>query len=484
MAEQVVDVRAAFAALRRQRGAIALVGLLGAALGVGLPVLRPPMYTSTTEVLLPTPAITTSQSNPTDSDTQVQIASSQTVLGPAGKAVKPALDFRELSRRIAVTAPSEQTLLFTASAPTAAAAEALASAAATSEVAYVAQAATIGRNGNLVDLLHRLEADLSLTRSAVNSAKDSPATVSLGGQLATLTGQLQTLLTSAEPTPGTATIVQPASVAVRPGPVRTYVLPAVIGLVAGLLLAALVTLFAARLDRRVRTRDHFAEVVGSPVVTSFDGPSAHSIGAWHHLVADYDADPVEAWALRQLLRQLPAQGAERRSVRVVSLENDVKAAGLGPLLASYAAASGVETELVLGEVPHSLSMGTALRRVAGTELRPGLHVSDGTARRTDAKLTVSVSVVDAAHSDQVAAVLDRVDSPVLLSATSGAATAKQLARAAIAADSFGRVAGVVVVDPDPTDRTSGGILGRGDARHDLPTRLAGLETASAKGGRR
>jgi hypothetical protein len=48
---------------------------------------------------------------------------------------------------------------------------------------------------------------------------------------------------------------------------------------------------------------------------------------------------------------------------------------------------------------------------------------------------------------------------VLLSVAAGAATAKQAASVAMAADAAGRIAGLVVVDPDANDRTPGRLSG-------------------------
>lgn len=477
MGEQLVDLPAMGAALRRHRGAIAFVGLLGALMGAGMPLLHPPMYTSTSEVLLPTP-ITASTQNSADPQTQVEIASSAAVLGSLGGSVQPALSFRQLGQRIKVTAPSDQTVEFSASAPRAADAEKLASMAAASEVTYVADAAENSKDQGLVTALHKLTTTVDQLHQTIKSqGADSPPAAVLSAQLATLTGELETLSTSAAPTPGTATILQPASPAARPGFVSGYVVPTLVGLLAGLLLGALVVVLAARLDRRLRTRDRLAHTVGTPVIASFGGRFARGIGGWHHLVAEYDPAPVDAWALRQILRQIPSGPEETRAVTVVCLDTDLKGMALGPLLASYAAFEGIRTELVVGEAPRSSALAMALRRAAGTELRPGLHVSDG-APSTTSDLTVTIEMVPARTAPGMLAP-PQGEGPVLLSIAAGAATAKQAAHAAMAADTAGRVVGLVVVDPDATDRTPGRLTGTGPVPV-VPTRLPGIATKGAR----
>ena len=66
----------------------------------------------------------------------------------------------------------------------------------------------------------------------------------------------------------------------------------------------------------------------------------------------------------------------------------------------------------------------------------------------------------------------------VLGVSAGAATAEQLARVAMSAALVGRdIAGILVADPEPTDRTTGRIpqLPRPSHRR-LPTRLMGMMT--------
>ena len=66
----------------------------------------------------------------------------------------------------------------------------------------------------------------------------------------------------------------------------------------------------------------------------------------------------------------------------------------------------------------------------------------------------------------------------VLGVSAGAATAEQLARAAVAAGADGRdITGILVADPETTDQTTGRIpqLAR-PGRHRLPSRLRGIVT--------
>ena len=95
--------------------------------------------------------------------------------------------------------------------------------------------------------------------------------------------------------------------------------------------------------------------------------------------------------------------------------------------------------------------------------------------QSDAELTVVVGVVDGRNPQ----VLDMMHTTAtLLGVSAGAATADQLARAAVSAVSDGReITGILVADPDPDDATTGRVpqLGeRGQRR--LPTRMTGIAT--------
>ena len=94
----------------------------------------------------------------------------------------------------------------------------------------------------------------------------------------------------------------------------------------------------------------------------------------------------------------------------------------------------------------------------------------------DAELTVAVVVVDG-RNPQVPSDTARTVA-TLLGVSAAAATADQLARAAVSAASAGReITAILVADPDPDDATTGRLphLGRRGHRR-MPTRMTGIAT--------
>ena len=119
----------------------------------------------------------------------------------------------------------------------------------------------------------------------------------------------------------------------------------------------------------------------------------------------------------------------------------------------------------------------ALRR--GAEVRPGLSVNNRRQRgQSVADLTVRVVVVDQGQPELV----HRSGSGVtLLAISSGAATPEDLARAAVAAyESGAPISGVIVVDPDPLDHTTGRLLlQQRSEQGPLPARITGIITQAS-----
>jgi hypothetical protein len=94
-------------------------------------------------------------------------------------------------------------------------------------------------------------------------------------------------------------------------------------------------------------------------------------------------------------------------------------------------------------------------------------------------LTVVVSVVDS-RSPRVPEMMRTT--ATVLGVSAGAVTAEQLARVAVNVAANGReINGILVADPEPTDRTTGRIpqLARPVQRR-LPTRLNGLGTETRR----
>jgi hypothetical protein len=176
------------------------------------------------------------------------------------------------------------------------------------------------------------------------------------------------------------------------------------------------------------------------------------------------------------------RGNGRWSFTVLSLSSDPGALALGPQLAAFGASQGIPTALVIALQPDA-TVTAALQTAcaappASSEWPAHLRVlvtDSEVERQPDAELTVVVGVVDG-RNPQVPDMMRTT--ATLLGVSAGAATADQLARAAVSAVSDGReITGILVADPDSDDMTTGRVpqLGRRDQRT-LPTRMTGIAT--------
>ena len=220
-------------------------------------------------------------------------------------------------------------------------------------------------------------------------------------------------------------------------------LGALIGAVAG----SIGVLAKVRGDRRLRLRDEIADAVGLPVLASVSSYHATDMSDWTYLLDHYSPTAVEAWSLRKTLHHLglDVRGGTPVSLSVISFAGDDKALPLGPQLASLATSIGISTSIVVDshqEPPGKVALSIHLVVVD----RDAPHLAD--AERT-------------------------TNTIVALSA--GTVTAEELARVAVAAAADDRtIDGLVVTDPDPTDRTIGRVsqsARRSGSR--LPTLLTG-----------
>ncbi|MFC5729982.1 MULTISPECIES: hypothetical protein [Nocardioides] len=525
MAEQAVDLRSALAAWTRHRLLMGLAGLLGAAAGVGLAQVVPPYYTSTSQVLLPIAPAESEEAGDRDRDTEIEIASSDVVLGPAGRAVSPQLTPAQAEDMVSVEAPSDDVIAFRVRAESPAQAEALAKELAKAEVAYsngsagsltrARSTALVERRQTLKDSLDAVSAEIETTsRRAATVSPTSPAGRADAAALAELTAQQANLVLQLDSVKSqllegqgvrAARVIESATPATSLSAPMRYGLFGAGGLFAGVLLTGLVLAVAGRRDRRLRSRDDIADALGCSVVTSVRARRPRSVSAWRRLLASYAPDTVDAWALRRILHRVhpaPSFGSgagsavtsARASVIVITLTEDEGALAMAPQLASYAATTGVATRLVIHGRDESAA---ALRAAAGRETGSASNRREGLllgAEPGDAELTVILVVVDRKRpvaDDLVAAQVDIPDgrATTLVAVASGFATAQELARAAVLMDDQQmRIDGVIVADPDDLDRTTGrvGVGGAppGLLPPGLPTRLAAVpitRSGSSKG---
>ncbi|KRE55468.1 hypothetical protein [Phycicoccus sp. Soil748] len=511
MSEQALDLRWAWAVARRRAGWLVVAGLIGAVDGGVALSLRPPVYSSTAKVLLPPVVAGSSVAAPVhDIDTQVRVAESDAVLGPAGRAVTPRLSPQEVGDRVAVEAETNELLKITTTGSTPRGAQALAGAVARAEVDYLdgaasavderAQTALFDRLRTLQDSLTAVNAEIGKTTkrargelsSSAQGRVDAAALAQLTAQQAGLALQIDRVKgeansRSSDRPGGAVTIIEPPSPAVTSSAVLSYALVGLGGAGAGVVIAMLVLLVLTRRERAVRTRDQVADAIGVPVAASIQSCAPRSVAGWASLLRSYAPPNVETWSLRQLLRLVtpghpgslarePA-GEAGSTVVVVTLSGDSRALAVGPQLASFAASAGLRTHLVTALAHESAN---AFRAACaglgpGEQPRPNLWVGSRPGHQQATDLVVHPVVVD--RQDPVLEP-GAVTAVVLLAVTAGAATAEDLARVAIAGDDSGnQISRLVVVDPDPLDRTTGRLLPSERAHTPIPSLMTGATSA-------
>ncbi|GAA1615377.1 Wzz/FepE/Etk N-terminal domain-containing protein [Kribbella karoonensis] len=220
-----------------------------------------------------------------------------------------------------------------------------------------------------------------------------------------------------------------------------------LGALAGAVAGSIGVLVRVRGDRRLRLRDEIADSVGLPVLASVSSYRATDRSDWAYLLEHYQPTAVEAWSLRKTLHHLAldVRDGTPGTLTVLSLAGDDKALPLGPQLAALANSIGISAAIVID----------------GHQEPAG-----------DPALTIHLVVVDR-ETPHLGDAEHTASTIVALSA--GFVTAEQLARLAVAAAAQDRtIDGIVVTDPDPTDRTTGRVSAatrRAGSR--LPTLLSG-----------
>jgi capsular polysaccharide biosynthesis protein len=407
MNEQVLDLRRFVRSVQRHKILVSALAALGLVIGGGLAVLFPAALTSKALVVLPHSAPNIA--------TQVVIAGSDPVLSRALPQAGQGVTLQELRSEVQVKSLTSYLISVSATGTSAARAEATANAVARSYIGYIDSAS-------------------------------SP----VGGV--------------------PASMFEPATTATGPSPAERLFLYFLFGAVGGAVAGTIAALAISRRDQRLRRRDEIANSMGLPVLASLPVGHPADAAGWTKLLESYAPGPVHAWNLRNALKELGVIGAGEGngangggySLAVLSLSCDPGAVALGPQLAVFAASLGIPTALVIG--PQQDADVTATLRTAcavpppPASRRPGsLQVAvcdDGNIKdQSDTALTVVVAVVDGRNprvSDTLRA------TTTVLGVSAGAATAEQLARAAVSAVADGRdVTGILLADPDPADRTSG-----------------------------
>lgn len=414
MREQPLDLRRSLAILRRRRIALAVFAVLGMVGAIFYTVGRAPEGRAAAEVLLPGTTASGAATTQMDTQTQVIIATSSSVLKPAAASVSPPLTLDRLEHLISASA-ADTTVL-------------------------------------------RIEA----------RAESSERAVQL---LGAVTKQYQNYVETHKAVNGATTLIEAPAAVPPPSTIRLLVKYGLLGLVAGLLAGAIIVLFRARPDHRLRGRDQIAGAIGVPVLASMEAEQYKGIADWKRLLEHFDPSAMNAWTLRPVIKGLvPADFNGQHTIRVLSFIGDKAALAAGPELALFAAASGIPTRLAPSEDPaqEPLRAACAALRFSNGVERPltfgadddsvdgEIHPTNRWSSDQDSaetRLVVSVVTVDPAHPE-----LDASIGPTVLSVSSGFAVVDDLARVALASEKVGPgLDGIVVVNPDPRDNTTGSL---------------------------
>lgn len=506
MAEQAIDLRSWMSTLRRHARLLLAATVLGAVGGGALAILVPPEFTSRAVVLLPPLQSEEGQASARNSATEVRVAGSDVVMGPAGRSVSPTVSSRDMQKAVDISASTDDVIEFVARADDAVRAERLAQAAAQAEIVYLTKASSSldgaeaaeleKRRSGLQGQLDTVNAEIEKTRArirrelpdSVQGRADASALAQLTAEQTDLVLKIDQVKSEAAGSNSSkpARIIEPATPARRPGMVVRTALFAWSGALISLALMALLVGLVGSRDRRMRQRDEIADAIGGHVVASMRVFPQRSAALWVTMLADYVPSSVDVLALRHMLRKLTPEDSARdqhaagsglvhpTSLTVITLAGDDRAHAVGPQIASFAASAGVRTRLTMGRSHDSAAalFAACAPERSGEEIRPGMLL-EGRTRKQKVDFTVVVVVVDRDSPDLSHV---RRTAVTVLGVSAGAATAEELARVAVAADESGRlVSGVVVADPDATDRTTGRMVQHERSQQAaLPSRLTGI----------
>jgi capsular polysaccharide biosynthesis protein len=486
LSEQQLDLAASARVVRYHWPICLVFVLLGLAASAGFLVLRPPMYTATSLVLLPgastsAAAGTQGATSADDSTTASQVATSSGVLTPAGQKADPGLSLLTLKKRVKAAGVATNVLGITASGTSAAQAEALANAVARQLVVFEATASSVGNQAAVTGLraqaqqLKRQITDVTGEIAAANARLNSenPAS-SAGGKdealVASLTTEQTQLSLQLDTTNGEiagatigngsnqgALVIQQASTATPPSILHDAYIGG-LGLAGGLFLGVLLVLIRHRRDRRLRHRNELADGLGVPVLISMEAPRRMGrTSEWVELLRHYQPSSVDRWGVRQALPELELSGRVAR-LNVVSLAGDQAGLAVGPQLAVVLATLGIATDFVLdSEHESAAQLRDACNRLSaqGSDPRPNLQVWSGFPPDTAESPVISVRGVIVDLSRPRVQLGGHADTAIL-AISAGFGTAEHLARVAIAAADAGvPLRGIVLTNPEADDRTSG-----------------------------
>ena len=501
MNEQPLNLRASLQEIWRRRFLVIVVAVLCALGGLAYGLHKPVNQSAIALVLLqPSTASGSGNTGNTGNtgavgngiETEAVIARSTPVFAAAGSKISPPLGALEAEKLVTVTPLSGQILQIQAHAPESRYAVQLANAVAASYIDYVGQlkadsartavTALQDESTQLTQQIKNLQFEITtvtdrLASEAAGSNQGQQDTELLASlrseqnaaslQLNSVTNQITNARIENGSTASTTRVLQMATA--QPASKYGFAIEAgIIAFVIGVLGSAAFVLVRSQQEHRLRFRDEIARTAGVPVIVSLDAPSCTTVSAWRDLLAGRTRATTE-WSLRHVLHSLSNSSGSRPAVRVISFAGDSAALATGPQLALQAAASGTPTVLVAEAASesedHSL---TQLRAAFATAepVNPGLPLTLGLndTGQDPPELVVSLVVF---HDNST--VLTPSDAVNLLSISADVVTAEELAQLALqVADSGSVLEGIVVVNPDPSDNTTG--LIKVDTVRRLPSR--------------
>jgi capsular polysaccharide biosynthesis protein len=540
--EQILSLKESLRVVLRYRRVAAVIALVGLLLGLAYAVSQPALASAKSEVLLPASAGNSSSGVPTQGiATEVEIAMSPGILNPAAKKAGISLPYATLVHRVTVTGVTVTLLQIVAKSSSVAQAERLANdvalefvASATSQSSAVASATVAELSQQLTQYVHQaslLKGQMANTQAAFNAQPPgSDQAKSFSALLATETGAydntlqqeklvssqiIQAQVSGSSPSSG-AIVLERATTAIRPSILRIPEL-GIIGLLGGLLVGIVVAFGVGRKDRRLRQRDEIARAADAPVLASLSAVRRHKSEDLIVLLDHFEPSVIDKANLRRLLDEL---GVERRpahtatpisqngqngssvhhengssphhegvGVHAIVLAGDDRAVAAAAELPAFAASLGLPVALVLAGSSSStqqLAIACAARDpLAVDAARPNLLTYATAPGKAPGGVALAVTLevvdpvtLDVADIEPTPGVSGRHETALLV-VSSGYAKREDLEVVALAAEHHGRpLVGVVVADPEPSDRTSGLQQPRRQLGMNGPRQLSALRSAN------
>lgn len=484
MTELPLDLRSTLGTAKRRWTAI--VALLAAGLGGGAlaTFLTAPTYASRALVLLPASPVDSAGRPLRDITSEVLLARSADVLARAGQHFSPPVAAVSLRRHVSTRALSQDIVEVRGEGGTGAGAKLLADGVAKEYVALSNGASSEEADSTisvlqshatyLQERVQQLESDIATSTAqlaradqrSVDSVRqaaliDAMRTeqVDASRQLASVNTRIAEARLSAELKSRGTRVLQQGEVPRKPVRPRPVLIIGGGG-IAGLLLGGILVLALDRTDGRLRRRDEIARAAGAPVVASLIAPARLGAARLRAVLQEWQPNAPERLAFRAALDKFDV-GEEhpQANVVVVVLAGDRTAPVVAAQMAAFAATTGTSTALVVASGDQTLSdLRTACGLALDDTVRPGLAVFDmvvGSEAGEVAAAELTIHVVVSRPGRLRVPASDRPTITVLV-VTAAYTSADVLAATALQCVEAGHpIQGVLVVNPDPGDVTTG-----------------------------